>query len=475
MTASLFLSVIFGLIAGVALASFKVSVYFFCFLFLIFIFRRHLFKNNLLFIIFALLGFWRYEFYETKSLNLSLTNYNGHKVILYGVVSEEIDPGGNYQKVIIKTIKVNNNLREGLVLVTLAKYPELFYGDILEISGNLEPPSNWSDFRYDRYLARYDIYSLMAFPKIKIINQSADFYANLLKLKKRVYLIVNSALPEPEAGLANALLLGYKRTLDTPEKTAFSCCGLSHIVAISGSHLTLLAILAFDFLLLFGLSRRRSFKPVISFLWLYTFFTGLQSSAVRSAIMGSLTLWGESNGRHNSGGRLLFSAAAIMLFINPLLLRDDLGFQLSFLAMVALIYIYPLGQKIWGQGSIKNIIILTLAVQILTWPISALNFGSFSLIAPLANLLVTWIFIILLPALLFATALSFILPSFCVLWFTPAYFMLRYINIMGSWLAAVPYACLNLEISWQFMIIYYLILFSLYFISVKKIQKSRRR
>jgi len=473
MLASLFLSSTLGIITGVSLASFGLSIKYLLALIGLIIFKRKSFLVLIFFGLFALLGFWRYETYQIKSVDVDLSKYNGHKVVLVGRVSEEIDPGGNYQKVTVSALKVDGALSQGLVLATVPKFPELKYGDILELTGNLEAPSNWSEFQYDRYLARYDIYSLMGFPKVVIIGETKDFYSNILELKYKVYSIINSALPEPEAGLGSALLLGYKGTLDTVEKTAFSCCGLSHIVAISGSHLTLLSALAFDFLLLFGLSRRQSFRPVVIFLWFYTILTGLQSSAVRSAIMGHLTLWGRKNGRQDSGGRLLFSAAALMLLANPLILRDDLGFQLSFLAMFALIYFCPLGEKLWGKGNIRSVIILTLAAQLITWPISALNFGRFSVIAPLANLLVVWIFALLLPALLISTFLSWIWPTLNIIWFAPSYFMLRYVNLMGDWLATWPKACLDMKISTEGLIGYYLILALIYYILRKKVDTNK--
>jgi len=475
MIASLFLSANLGIISGVALASYGVTSNNLWWLIFIFIFSRRRFKIILFFVIFLFLGFNRYNFYALKSTAVDLTKYNGHQVNLLGRVVEEIDPGGNYQKVTVKAEAVNDRASNGLVLVSLNKYPELNYGDNLELSGNLSAPNNFSDFKYDRYLARYDIYSVMSWPKVKIISHTKDFYSNLLNLKNKVYSVINLALPEPEAGLANALLLGYKGTLDTPEKTAFSCCGLSHIVAISGSHLTLLSALAFEFLLAFGLSRRQAFKPVVIFLWFYTFLTGMQTSALRSAIMGHLTLWGQKNGRQDAGGRLLFFAAAAMLAINPLLLRDDLGFQLSFLAMLALIYACPLGEKIFGKGSIKSIIILTLASQLLTWPISALNFGRFSVIAPLANLLVVWIFAWLLPALLLGATLSWFLPILNVVWFAPSYFMLVYVVKLGDWLAVWPKACVNFNISWQFVVFYYLILAIIFYLLKIIIDKNNKK
>ncbi len=458
MIASLFLLANLGFIAGVALASFSISKYILLILFL----RFKKFKLIFVFIIFTLLGAWRYEMYQTKKPVINLNN----KTIVIARVNEEIDPGGAYQKLIVKNLKNNN-----LILVTTNKYPELKYGDVLELSGKLETPKNWSEFRYDRYLARYDIYLQMAWPKIKVIKNVPDFYSKLLSVKNSVYQIINSALPEPQAGLANALLLGYKNTLDEVEKKSFACCGLSHVVAISGSHLTLLSALAFNFLLALGLSSRGAFKPVVIFLWLYTILTGLQTSALRSAIMISLVLWGKKNGRGDSGGRILFITAAVMLFFNPLLFRDDLGFQLSFLAMIALIYFCPLGEKIFGQGNIKSVLIMTVSSQLITWPISAYNFGTFSVIAPLANVLIVWIFAWLLPALLIASFLSWLIPMLNVLWFAPSYFMLEYVIKAGNLLSSWSKACLNWKISWQFLVFYYLILAIIYYTIDKKHKK----
>lgn len=458
MIASLFLLANLGFITGIFLASFSISKYFLLILFL----RFKKFKLIFIFIIFALLGAWRYEMHQTKKTVINLNN----KEVITGRVNEEIDPGGKYQKIIVKNLKNNNS-----ILVSTNKYPEFKYGDVLELRGKLEAPKNWSEFRYDRYLARYDIYLQMTWPKIRVIKNAPDLYSQLLSIKNKVYQIINLALPEPEAGLANALLLGYKNTLDEIEKQSFACCGLSHVVAISGSHLTLLSALAFNFLLALGLSSRGAFKPVVIFLWLYAILTGLQTSALRSAIMISLVLWGKKNGRSDAGGRILFITAAVMLFFNPLLLRDDLGFQLSFLAMLALIYFCPLGEKIFGSGNIKSVLIMTLASQLITWPITAYNFGTFSVIAPLANLLVVWLFAWLLPALLIASFLSWIIPSLNVLWFSPAYFMLSYVIKVGTWLSNWPKACLNWQISWQFMVFYYLIVVFNYYIIDKKYKK----
>lgn len=462
MLASLFLMANLGFIFGNALASWKLSLSWLSIFCLLIIWRRSYFKKIVIFCIFTCLAFWYYQSNEIKSAKQNLNIFLDQKINTRGMVIEEIDPGGNYQRLIFQAQYVNDYKVFSLVSVLLPKFPQYKYGTQLSLNGKIERPENFSDFDYRRYLARYGIYSVLAFPKVEVLGQVNNIYSQLLQIKAKAYYLINRALPEPEAGLASALLLGYKGTLNKIEKDSFSCCGLSHIIAISGSHLSLLSVLAFDLLLTLGVSRRRSFWPVLIFLWLYTILTGLQASALRAAVMGSLALWGEKNGRRDAGGRLICFAAAIMLLFNPFLLRDDLGFQLSFLAMIALIYFCPLGERFWGRGAIKSVLIMTIASQLITWPISAYNFGRFSVIAPLANLAVVWIFAWLLPALLIAVSLSYIWPALSILWFAPSYFMLHYVVWAGNWLATWPKACLNLEITWQTEIIYYIVLLLVY-------------
>jgi competence protein ComEC len=165
---------------------------------------------------------------------------------------------------------------------------------------------------------------------------------------------------------------------------------------------------------------------------------------------------------------------AVMLAFNPLLLRDDLGFQLSFLAMIALLYFYPLGIKLWGKGKIREPLMMTLMAQLLTWPVIAANFGNISLIAPLANILAVWIFAGLLPGLLLAVVLGLLFPAGAVWWFAPDYLMLKYLNTLSVWLAAWPHACPSYTVPEGFVVIYYLILAILYTIGTA-IAKRRHR
>ena len=132
------------------------------------------------------------------------------------------------------------------------------------------------------------------------------------------------------------------------------------------------------------------------------------------------------------------------MLINPRLLRDDIGFQLSFLAVLGIIYIYPKIKKIFEKISVVkkiknnffvfiiNTICVTISAQIITAPILLYNFGDVSLIAPVSNILVLWLLPFLLISLFVAIILGLIFPSLSALFFLPAGLILEYILFIAK-------------------------------------------
>ncbi|MFA6194197.1 MAG: ComEC/Rec2 family competence protein [Patescibacteria group bacterium] len=414
--------------------------------------------------------------------------YNGQKIAFTGRVCEEADVDYKSRRL---TLCVEGQAK-GHVLLTTNLYPIYDYGDFLSISGELQAPPIIEGFDYESYLARYDIYSVMYYPKIGIATETLAWpqktYQELIKGKQYLKSIIDSNLPEPEAGLADALLLGYRRTVMREDLDIFARVGLSHMIAISGSHITILSAMALNFLLALGFNRRRALKLIFLFLFLYPLITGLSASAVRSALMGALAFLAIYYERLSSLIRALVFAAALMLAFNPHLLRDDIGFQLSFLALLGIIYIYPLGERItlrflekrrW-RTKLKNIfknisdtIVLTIVSQIVILPIALIDFQQFSIIAPLANVLVLWTFAPLLAALIIGIIATALIPFLGVLFLMPAYFLLRFIFFISEILARPSWAAVSVSgFNWYQGILYYLFL-SLGVILIRKSIKSK--
>jgi len=208
--------------------------------------------------------------------------------------------------------------------------------------------------------------------------------------------------------------------------------------------------------LFIGLSRPRALKIVFIFLIIYPLITGLSASAVRSAIMGGLLFLAFYYGRLSTIIRALVFSASIMLIANPRLLRDDIGFQLSFAAVLGIIYIYPFFSKLTPvikkkfsglSGKILSafweIFSLTLACQLAVLPIMLSNFKQFSLVSFVANPAVIWIFPFLLAALIIPIIPAAIFPVLGPWFFAPAYLMLKFIFVASHFFALPSWAAIT--------------------------------
>ncbi len=435
---------------------------------------------NLLFILAIFLIGCKPGAFEKQIKAGDLAAHNGEKVSFVGRVCEEAE-------VDIKSRRLTV-CAGGKVLITTILYPAYNYGDFLKISGELEAPPVLEDFDYESYLARYGVYSLLYYPKIEaaagVLSGRQKAYHTLLRFKWRLKNLLDRNLAEPEAGLAGALLLGYRRSVERSDLDLFARVGISHLIAISGTHITILSALIINFFLALGLSRRWVLRVVFAFLIFYPIITGLAASAVRSALMGGLALLAVSYGRKANMTNALVSSAALMLLFNPRILRADVGFQLSFAAVLAIIYLYPLGQKVIrrllaGKGRSSRwkkalqvaleTLNLTLVCQIAILPIALINFKQLSLIAPLTNLLLLWSFPFILTALLASLCLSALIPPLGPFFFLPAYLGLKFIFILSDLLARPSWAAVQIRgFNWWWGGLYYLFLTALIYLLRRK-------
>ncbi|MBI4812222.1 ComEC/Rec2 family competence protein [Candidatus Falkowbacteria bacterium] len=435
--------------------------------------------------LFLFLAIWRYGVGLSENTPDKIWHYNGQEVKVVGVIANEPDVREDKMKLEIESekLKVGRGYKDvyGKILVTTNLYPAYQYGDELEIKCKLEKPEQIRDFAYDRYLARYDIYSVCYWPEIRLLasGKSNKFYQNIFIFKNKLREIIDAGLPEPESNLAGPLILGGQKGMGEKLRQKFSQTGLSHITAVSGMNVSMLAVMvAF---LLYGAGLRRScvFYASTAFLIVYVILVGAPASAMRAGLMGFLVLWALHLGRLNKLTNSLALAAAILLLINPKLLRDDIGFQLSFLAIAGLIYLYPLLDerlqkiKIPKLAGLRDIFSATLAAQIFTLPIIALNFSQVSAIAPIANLVVLWTLPFVTAAIIAALLLGFLFLAFSFLFFAPSLIFLKYIIFAVEQLSKVPYAYFQVDyLSKWWIALYYLCMGWFIFLKSKKEEKS---
>lgn len=423
-------------------------------------------------------GVWRYSLALPRDYPDRIWHYNAKPAAFIGRVMDEPDLRENNVKYKIETERVMNNgtwqPAKGIVLVTANTFPSYDYGDRLEFTCGLKKPEPIDNFSYDRYLARYDIYSVCYYPKAKLISEAQFrvmspgwFYNQVLNLRKGIKNVSNRGMGEPESSLAQAISFGIRQSLPQEIKDQFSQTGLTHIMAVSGMNISILVMVVMHVLLASGLKRKIAFYITTAWIVGFVILVASPASAVRAGLMGFLVLWALNLGRLNKITNTIVLAGAVMLIINPKILRDDLGFQLSFLATLSLVYFYPLfsswykEKKIFARVPklISETLLITLAAQVLTLPILIYNFRFISLSAPLANLLVLWAILPITFFTFFGAVLAFFLPGWPNIIFFPAWLLSKYVIVITKILASIPFSHPKTGyLKWQYLSIYYLIL-----------------
>lgn len=381
--------------------------------------------------------------------------------IFVGKIIKEPDIKSDNIKLTVKTDKYK-------VLITVPNYPEYFYGDVLKIQGKLQIPEIFDEFNYKNYLAKDKIYFVIYYPKIEVLerNTGSPIFGAILKFKNKITDKVENIMPFPEVSILEGVILGNKQIFSEKIKNDLSITGTSHIVAISGMNIVIISNILMFVLIGLGMWRKQAFWFVLILIFLFILMVGAPASAVRAGIMGAILLYAQKIGRLSNAARIVIFAGTIMLIFNPLLLRYDIGFQLSFLAVLGLIYIKPILdkwiEKIKKQEQISfllQIITTTIAAQISVLPILVYNFGKISFISPITNILIV-------PFIEFFTILGFvfilglmIFPFLGKILLWPAYLGGAYILKTIDLFSRIPWAAKQISnVHWIWISLYYLLI-----------------
>ena len=352
-----------------------------------------------------LFGIFLFGFFDLKELTLN--PLVGQEVHLNGQVFGEPAFSDNSQRLVFVPEK---SPKEKISMV-VQRYPEFEHGDKITVSGKLGKPENTGSFNYQNYLLKDGIYFTASYPKIELLGKDKNNILHwLIALKKGFERNIGQALPMPHSAFANGILLGDKSGFSDDLKQAFISAGVSHLVALSGYNISIIAIfISFIFGYLFLSRKKLAFWATLLLVALFVLMVGASASIVRAAVMGMAVLVARYFGRGHQAGRLLILAAFVMVLINPKVLIFDISFQLSFLAMLGLIYVSPrLEQKLkripefW---KFKESFISTIAAQVAVLPLLLYSFHQLSIVAPLTNTLI-------MPFVPYAMFFGFIAGSF---------------------------------------------------------------
>jgi competence protein ComEC len=404
------------------------------------------------------LAIFYFQFFIQKPTEKYISYYNNQTVTLRGEVKDEPEKSGDKTKLVIEIPGI-----KGRVLVNAPLYPEYKFGDQVEIFGKLQEPPVFDEFNYRNYLKPQGIYSVMYNPKIKKIGDALGFSLKkwLFGIKNYFENTLNKILPEPEAALADGLLLGVRRSVPDWLKNAFIAVGLIHLIALSGYNIT---VISKNLEILFNyFAPRLAFWLSLLAIWFFVIMVGAKATIVRAALFGSMYLLAHKVGRRRDITRALLLTAFLMVLINPLVLRYDNGFQLSFLATAGLVYLAPIFEE-WTKNwriskSIQEAGIATLSAQFFVLPLLLFNFKQISLVAPIVNILVLPIIPLAMFFIFIAGILGMILLPLGQLvgWIT--FLFLKYIVLVADYFSKIPGAYLRVgKTSILVALIYWLIL-----------------
>lgn len=335
---------------------------------------------------------------------------DGEELTLVAIVDsnkEEKEYKDTYK---IKTEYKDTNL---ILSVNRNKNIELEYGDKVLIKGEFVEPSearNYGGFDYKEYLKSIKIYGTIKADNVEVLannnnNNSIFTFADNINLKIKEN--INKLIPEKYSAIFTGLILGDTSKVEEEVNDDFKIANISHVLAISGMHITYIVI-GIELLLKKGIGKRKTRIITIIILVMYMFITGFTPSVVRASIMGIIMLISKLIHRKNDIWTSISLSLLILLIYNPFLILN-VGLQLSYLGTIGIVCFnknvynfliklkirnkkirYKINRKfILFMDKIKEILSVTLSAQIVILPILLFNFNILGIYFFISNILVS--------------------------------------------------------------------------------------
>ena len=363
-------------------------------------------------LIFFLFGFYNLQKGKQKSSIENILDLEDPHFVTFEIVDEPKEISGRVSAIIeLQNISIegNNYKINSNALLSFKNNSKVKpqYGSIYQVEGFLDSPAssrNPGEFSYKNYLAFQNIYSILSFDEksdLKLIKaEGGNIFFRKLVIPAREFVrkIVNLSF-EPERGnFLLGLLLGDRTNISPEIKNAFIKTGTIHVLAVSGSHVILIVAIIFYFFTMLRLPQKIKIISTILVLIFYTSFTGNTPSVARATLMAIVILLGKLSQEKSNIYNNIGFAAIILMIINPKELYNA-GFQLSFAAVLSMIYFYsrilqkfnfiPFKiRKNYFVESLIGLFSITLAAQIGTLPFTVFYFKSLSFVSLFVNIFV---------------------------------------------------------------------------------------
>lgn len=331
----------------------------------------------------------------------------------------------------------------------------LSYGDVIEFTGQIELPEdrkNPGGFDYKQYLRGKNIYALLYINdlslEIKSNSSLSAFEKVISNFRKSVVEFMQVNFTPEEVSFLQGLILGEK-AVDPQIADDFNKLGVSHILSVSGLHVGYVYIFVSTLCKLFRLNKKLQIQVIGVMLYIYCFMVGFSQSVIRASLMFILLLLAEIMNKKYDTLNVLCLLASIFIFINPYVIYD-VGFQLSYSAVLCITVFYPyVNHKLKFRSkyveSIKSLLLLTGSVQIGTIPLVLYHFHNLSVLSLIANLFIVPISGFIIMGFLCVFFCSLLLHVSIPILMIPIKFSIYFILGLSKMLIKIPYAFMTLS------------------------------
>ncbi|GAB5539233.1 MAG: ComEC/Rec2 family competence protein [Salibacteraceae bacterium] len=334
-----------------------------------------------------------------------------------GRVVSDVIPKKNTHRAEVELLlglgQTKNKLLDGRIIVYFEKDSatlSLGHGDTLMLSGwlnEVKGPQNPSEFNYQRYLGFHQVSHQMYVKSgsWKLISQGTGVVRAIIDWQKKVLkILTDKGFEDRELAIVSALLVGYKHFLSNDQKISFASAGAMHVLAVSGLHVGIVFLIVTRLLKPIERMRYGNYlagSMAIMALWLYAAITGFSPSVSRAATMFTFIVVAQHFKRNTDIFNTLASSAFLLLVIDPYLIVE-VGFQLSYLAVLGIVILQPRLYALWKPTNwlldkAWAISTVSIAAQAATFPLGLLYFHQFPTYFLVSNLAVIPAATVILP------------------------------------------------------------------------------
>lgn len=409
---------------------------------------------------------------------------------LKGVVTANFKTTEKNYKHLVSITEVNSKKANGKILTYVKKSSkkELIPGDEIVFIAELQPiPNNFNPYQFDyaTYLKHQNVYH-QVFLKDNdhlLVKHYKNWDSFWFHLQNKLVTSFNiHKFSDENKSILNSLLFGQRKLLDKETITTYSNAGIIHILAISGLHVGIIYLLLL--FVLKPLTRIKKGKTIeliliLFFLWSFATLTGLSASVTRAVTMFSIIAIGKYYNRNTNTFNTIAFSALLLLIINPNFIFD-VGFQMSYAAVIAIVALHPFFHYFYFNKSkitkfFIDLTLVSLAAQIGVLPLSLFYFNQFPILFLVANIVVIPLATFILWLGIATLLLNFIFPKIALYLGYILDFSITILNNYAKWISSFEnFIIKNISFNFSLCILSYtLILLFIYWCYNRKIEIFR--